>query len=403
MSFTITNLEILLIVAAIASILARRIRIPISVGLLLAGILLTFLPYSPKIVLTKDLIFDVFLPPLVFEGALSIRWKELRRDLLVVVVFASVGVLVSTVITLLGMHFLLRWGWIPALTFGVLIASTDPVSVIALFRDLHVRGRLKLLVEAESLFNDVGSVVLFGLVLSLVGDGPKTGQFFEESARLLYIAAGSVVCGFFVSWIIHLLAGRTKDLLVGNLLTFTAAFGSFILADSFHLSGILSCVVTGILIGNSSTFLEFSPKGRDALVAIWETVVFIINSIIFILIGIRIAHQNFLSDWKTVLVAIVVALLSRAGTVYPLSALFGWSSSRVEAPHQHILFWGGLRGPLALALALGLPEGFPGKDKIVSVSFAVVAFSIIVQGLTIAPILKQLGTGHDQAGQQDIR
>lgn len=396
MSFTIAYLEMLLIVAAIVSILATRIRIPISVGLVLAGIVLTFLPYSPKIVLTKNLIFDVFLPPLVFEGALSIRWKDLRRDLFIVIVFASVGVLVSTMITLLGMHVLLRWGWVPSLTFGALIASTDPVSVIAIFRNLRIRGRLKLLVESESLFNDVGSVVLFGLVLSLVGDGPKPATFFNESSELLYTGVGSVVCGFFVSWVIHLLAGRTNDLLVGNLLTFIAAFGSFILADSFHLSGILACVVTGILIGNSETFLRFSPKGRDVLMAIWETVVFIINSIIFILIGIRIAHQNFLSDWKSVLIAIIVVLLSRAGSVYPLSALFRWSNYRVDASHQHILFWGGLRGPLALALSLGLPENFPGKDKIVSVSFAVVAFSIIAQGLTISPILKRFGKEADQ-------
>ncbi|MHB8421504.1 MAG: cation:proton antiporter [Leptospirales bacterium] len=391
MSFTIANLEILLIVAAIASILASRLRIPISVGLVFAGIVLTFLPYSPKIVLTKNLIFDVFLPPLVFEGALSIRWKELRKDLFIVIIFASVGVLLSTVITLLGMHFLLRWGWIPSMTFGVLIASTDPVSVIALFRNLRIRGRLKLLVESESLFNDVGSVVLFGLVLSLVGEASKPSTFWGESGQLLYTGVGSIACGFFVSWVIHLLAGRTNDLLVGNLLTFIAAFGSFILADTFHLSGILACVVTGILVGNSETFLRFSPKGRDALSAIWETIVFIINSIIFILIGIRIAHQNFLSDWKSVLIAILVVLLSRAGSVYPLSALFRWSSYRVEASYQHILFWGGLRGPIALALALGLPEKFPGKDEIVSVSFAVVAFSIIVQGLTISPILKRLG------------
>ncbi|MHB1285853.1 MAG: cation:proton antiporter [Leptospirales bacterium] len=395
MSFTITNLEILLIVGAISSILARRLRIPISVGLVIAGIILTFLPYSPKIVLTKDLIFDVFLPPLVFEGALSIRWKELRRDLFVVILLASLGVLLSTGITFLGMRVLLNWGWVPALTFGALIASTDPVSVISLFRSLNVQGRLKLLVEAESLFNDVASVVLFGIVLSLVGSAPHSGQFFEQFSRLLYISGGSVLCGFVVSWAIHLLAGRTTDLLVGNLLTFIAAFGSFILADSFRLSGILSCVVTGILIGNSPTFLGFSPKGRDALIAIWEMVVFIINSIIFILIGIRIAHQNFLSDWKTVLIAIVVVLLSRAGTVYPLSALFQWSRHRVETSHQHILFWGGLRGPLALALALGLPDGFPGKDKILSVSFAVVAFSIIVQGVTIGPVLKRLGRAPD--------
>ncbi len=389
MSLTINNLEMLLVVAAVASILAHRIRIPVSATLVLAGVLLTLLPYAPRITLTKSLIFAVFLPPLVFEGALSIPWKELKRDLFPVMVLASAGVLVSMLITAAGMHWLLHWEWLPSMVFGALIASTDPVAVIALFKSLDIRGRLRILVESESLFNDVVAVVLFGLVLSLVDAGPGHAGFFSVSGQLLYMGAGSVICGFLVSWALHLLAGRTQDLMIGNLLTFVAAFGSFTLADSFHLSGILACVVAGISIGNSKTFLGFSSNGRESLLALWETIAFIVNSVIFVLIGVRIAHENFLSDWMTASFAIIIVLLSRAGTVYPLSALFRSGRWRLKMSHQHILFWGGLRGPIALALALGLPEGFPQKNAIVSLTFAVVAFSIIVQGLTIGPIIKK--------------
>ncbi|MHB1926763.1 MAG: cation:proton antiporter [Leptospirillum sp.] len=398
MSLTINNLEMLLVVAAVASILAQRIRIPVSATLVLAGVLLTLLPYAPRIALTKSLIFAVFLPPLVFEGALSISWKELRQDLFPVLVLASAGVLISMGITAVGMHWFLRWDWLPSMAFGALIASTDPVAVIALFKSLDIRGRLRLLVESESLFNDVVAVVLFGLVLSLSKAHPGQSGFLTVSGHLLYLAAGSVMCGFLVSWATHLLAGRTQDLMIGNLLTFVAAFGSFTLADSFHLSGILACVVAGISIGNSKTFLGFSSNGRASLLALWETIAFIVNSVIFVLIGVRIAHENFLSDWMTASFAIIIVLLSRAGTVYPLSALFRSGRWRLKMSHQHILFWGGLRGPLALALSLGLPESFPDKDAIVSLTFAVVAFSIIVQGLTIGPIMKKTGLGEGGIG-----
>ena len=399
MSLTITNLELLLVVAAVASILGRRIRIPDSVALVLAGALLTLLPYAPRIHLTKDLIFGVFLPPLVFEGALSIPWKKMERDLLPVLMLASVGVVLSMGITAAGMHWILHWKWLPAMTFGALIATTDPVAVIALFKNLGVQGRLRLLVESESLFNDVAGVVLFGLVLSMSEPGFRPNGFLGLSWQILVLGVGSVLCGFFVSWIIHLMVRRSEDRMVSNLLTFVAAFGSFTLADSFHLSGILACVVTGITIGNSRPFPGFSREGRDAMVALWETVAFLINSVIFVLIGIRISHEKFLSDGVTVLVGIAVVLLSRAGTVYPISGLFRGGKWNIPLRFQHILFWGGIRGPIALALSLGLPEGFPSKNEIVSLTFAIVAFSIVVQGLTIGPALKKL---EPASGSEDL-
>jgi CPA1 family monovalent cation:H+ antiporter len=388
---TITNLELLLVVAAVASILGRRIRIPDSVSLVLAGGLLTLLPYAPRIHLTKDLIFGVFLPPLVFEGALSIPWKKMERDLLPVLLLASVGVVLSMGMTAAGMHWILHWQWLPAMTFGALIATTDPVAVIALFKNLRIQGRLRLLVESESLFNDVAGVVLFGLVLSMSEPGSRPDGFVDLSWQILVLGGGSLLCGFFVSWIIHLLVRRSEDRMVSNLLTFVAAFGSFTLADSFHLSGILACVVTGITIGNSRPFPGFSREGRDAMLALWETIAFLINSVIFVLIGIRISHEKFLSDGVSLLVAIIVVLLSRAGTVYPISSLFRGGRWSIPSSFQHILVWGGIRGPLALALSLGLPEDFPAKNEIVSMTFAVVAFSIVVQGLTVGPVLKRLG------------
>ena len=158
---------LLLLIAAVVAMLTRRLRLPYSVGLVAAGIFLAVLPFAPKVSLTKDLIFTGLLPPLLFEAAFYIHWDRLRRDFPVIVVLASVGVALSACVTGLGMHYLEDWQWIDALVFGVLIAATDPVSVIATFKEAKVRGRLLVLIECESLFNDGTAAVAFGVLIAL--------------------------------------------------------------------------------------------------------------------------------------------------------------------------------------------------------------------------------------------
>jgi CPA1 family monovalent cation:H+ antiporter len=144
----------LLLIAGVVAILTRRLRVPYSVGLVFAGIILSLSPFFSDIPFTKDLIFNVFLPPLVFEAAIQIHWKDLRKQFFVILMLATVGVCLSAAVTALGMRYLVGWEWVSALLFGALIAATDPVSVIATFKEAGVHGRLRLLVEAESLFND---------------------------------------------------------------------------------------------------------------------------------------------------------------------------------------------------------------------------------------------------------
>src|SRR5436853_7659869 len=154
MELSIERIEILLLIAALVAMLARRLNIPYSIGLLFAGVGLALLPFAPHIELTRELLFTAFLPPLVFEAAIQIRWLDLRKELLVIIIFATAGVILSALVTAAGMHYLASWSWVGAIVFGILIAATDPVSVIAMLKHARVRGRLRLLVEAESLFND---------------------------------------------------------------------------------------------------------------------------------------------------------------------------------------------------------------------------------------------------------
>ncbi|MGC1378486.1 MAG: cation:proton antiporter [Anaerolineales bacterium] len=388
MELSIEQIEILLLIAAVVAMVARRLKIPYTVGLVLAGIALAFFPFIPGVVLTKELIFTIFLPPLVYEAALYIRWKELRRDLPVISVFATVGVLLSAVVTAVGMRYLAGWEWSSAMLFGVLIAATDPVSVIAAFKEAHVHGRLRLLVEAESLFNDGTAAVGFGVALTFALGGQISALGVAQTLALTVF--GGVLCGALVGGGALLLAGRTTDHLVEITLTIVAAYGSFLLAEHFGLSGVLAALTAGLLTGNLGPLGSISDKGREAVMTFWEYIAFAVNSIIFILIGIREAHQDFVALLLPIGLAILLVIGGRALAIYPLSALFARSRLRVATGHQHILFWGGLRGALALALALGLPPEIPGREQIVTVAFGVVAFSLFVQGLTMTPLLRKL-------------
>jgi CPA1 family monovalent cation:H+ antiporter len=388
MGLSIERIEILLLIAAVVAMLARRLHVPYSVGLVFAGIGLALLPFSTDIALTKQLVFTAFLPPLIFEAAFQLRWAELRRDLAPILLFATVGVLLSAAATTIGMHYLARWTWISASVFGVLIAATDPVAVIAMFKDARVHGRIRLLVEAESLFNDATAAVAFTIVL-IFASGQSVGAIGITS-RLAIMLAGSIACGAAVAGLTLLLAGATDDHLVEITFTTVAAFGSFLLAEHFQLSGVLATLVTGLIIGNVG-HLAISDKSREAVEEFWDYAAFVANSLVFLLIGIRLAHQDYKFVVLPALLAILIVTLGRVFAVYPLSFVFARSQLRIKATHQHILFWGGLRGALALALALGLPAEIPGREAIITVAFAVVAFSIFVQGLTVKPLMRRLG------------
>jgi CPA1 family monovalent cation:H+ antiporter len=339
--------------------------------------------------LTKELIFTVFLPPLVFEAALYIRWPELKKNLPVVLTLATVGVLLAAAVTAGGMHAILGWSWGSAVLFGILIAATDPVSVIATFKEAGVQGRLRLLVESESLLNDGTAAVAFVTALGLLA-GEEQGIVSILGTLLLTIGGGALV-GAAVGFGFMYIAGRTSDYLVEITFTALAAYGSFFVAEHFGLSGVLAAMTAGLVAGNYKPRESTSEAGRHALESFWEFIAFVANSLIFILIGVHEAEQHFGGMWLAVVVAIMLVTLGRAVAIYPVCALFARGPLRVDPKHQHILFWGGLRGALALALALALPDSILERDAIVAITFAVVAFSVFAQGLTITPLARRLG------------
>ncbi|MDR3792891.1 MAG: sodium:proton antiporter [Terracidiphilus sp.] len=380
---------LLLLASAVVAMLSRRLHLPYSVGLVLAGIAMAALHFAPHVALTRDLLFTALLPPLLFEGAYHLCWPQLRREAPLLATLVTAGVLVSAAVTATGLHFLLGWPWIAAAIFGSLIAATDPVSVIATFKESKAQGRLLTLLEAESLFNDGTAAVLFAVVLAIAAGQQPTP--LAIGLLLLKTAGGGILCGLAVGLAALVLVWRTQDHLVEMTISAVAAWGSFFLADRLGLSGVLATIAAGILLGNIAPHGIVTERGREAIHDFWEFAAFLANSIVFLLIGMHEATQNFRGLWLPACVAIALVLLSRAATVWPCCLLFRLSALRVSACHQLALFWGGLRGALALALALSLPDGIPCREPILTFTFAVVAFSIFAQGLTITPLLRRIG------------
>jgi monovalent cation:H+ antiporter, CPA1 family len=379
---------VLLLVASVVGVLARRLHVPYSVGLVVAGIGLALLPWHPSVNLSRELVYTGILPPLIFEAAYELRWDALRRNLALVVVLATVGVLLSALATGAVMIGLVHWPMSAALLFGILMAATDPVSVLATLKEIGGRGRLALIIEAESLLNDGTAAILFAIAIGFVTGDPltyKTVAITLVATLAIGLLAGAVVAGIVLG-----IVGRTDDHLIEVALTAVAAYGSFLLAEQFGGSGILATLTTGMLLGNLAGRWGFISDAGDRVVrSTWEFITFLANSLVFLLIGLAEGHEDFGDLWWTASAAVVAVLVGRMAAVYPVCGLFSPGRNRVSAAQQHALVWGGLRGALGLALVLSIPESYPWRHPIVVVTFAVVAFSIIIQGLTCRPVLRR--------------
>ena len=383
----LAELGMLLVVASLVAMISRRIGLPYTAGLVLAGIALAFLPLGANLPLSRELIFNIFLPPLIFEASLQLRWQRFREQMPLTVVLAFLGVAISAALVASGMHWLLGWSWLGAAFFGVLIAATDPVSVIAAFKEMRAEPRLAMVVESESLLNDGVAAVGFAMLAGIAhGEAFTVGAAFGS---LVWTVIGGVGIGASIALAVLTIAGRTSDHLVEVTLTTVVAWGGFLLAENLNASGVFAALAAGIIVGNLGWRGSISTAGQQHVVDFWEYAAFLANSCLFLLIGSHEAHQPIALVSSTLILAIIFALIGRAAAVYPLAMLFRRSSLRLPASYQHVLVWGGLRGAVGLALALAIPASVPERGAIVVLTFGVVAFSIFAQGLTMPPLLRR--------------
>ena len=370
---------------------------PYTVGLVLVGLglaiaLQQFATEPVELVeirgfLLPEIILTILVPPLIFEAAFHIKFEDLRRNLKEILAFAIPGV----IITMLLVGAMISWGtslqFEVALIFGALIAATDPVAVVALFRSLGVPKQLLILLEGESLFNDCTAIVIFNLMIA-IALGITEFNTTEFVIDFIVTAGGGLVIGALVSWIISFIIRLVNNHLIEVILTTVAAYGSYLIAEEIHVSGVLAVVVAGLVIGNIGE-RGMSPTTRISLFNFWEFGAYLANSFAFLLIGLVIDLTDLITRWQPILFAIAAVLLARAIVIYLLSYRF----VNITVRMQHIIYWGGLRGAISLALALTLPETL-GKDTqllLQDMTFGVVLFTLLVQGTTMPPILKRLG------------
>ena len=398
-----TILVLMLIVFAVA-LLARWARLPYTIALVVTG-LLGFQPGFRDLQLTPDLILIVFLPVLLFEGAYNVSARSLRRDLLPVTLLAVLGVLFSTFVTAALVYVLLGLGWAVALLFGALIASTDPIAVVSLFRDLGAPRRLALLVEGESLFNDGAAITLFSIVLAAI----ITGQFSiaDGVLRFLVTVAGALAVGAAIgaagSWLLRAVDNPQIQITT----TVIAAYGSYLLAEQFGFSGAIAVVVSGLLFGNYGSTSGISVRSVYALATTWEFLGFVANSLIFLLIGIALDPRQLATFAGPIAVAFLATLLGRAVAVYGLIPLLR-GERKIPRAYRPVLVWGGLRGAVSLALVLSIPRtlptgsAFPNRDLLQLMAFGVVGVSLLLQGLTMPLLIRRLGLVKPNASTDQV-
>jgi CPA1 family monovalent cation:H+ antiporter len=332
------------------------------------------------------------------------HFGEFWRSLPSILILAVPGMLVASLLTAL----LAWWGlnhWWPGavnlpetLVFGALISATDPISVLAVFRTLGVHSRLAVIVEAESLFNDGTAVVLYTIMLALAVGGAWTagGAWVVGGAALEFVrvAGLAVLVGAAVGGAVSLLTRAIDDPMIEITLTVLSAYGAFIAADLLGLSGVIACVIAGLVTGGWGA-LVMGPATRVAVEAFWTYAAFVLNSLVFLLMGMAIRLATLAYYLPQILLAWLAINLARAAVVYAHCAamrvagrgVFPWSWAAV-------LSWGGLRGALSMVLALALPADFPHRELILHVTFGVVLLTLLVQGLTMKPLLRWLGMAH---------
>ena len=390
---TVETFLVLLLIVFVVAAIVQRVRLPYTVALVVVGFL-GLQPASLNITLTPDLILLVFLPTLLFEGAYNVPAGRLWRNALPITLLAAPGVLIGTLVTGAIIHLALGLSWGIALLFGALISSTDPIAVVSLFRQLGAPRRLALLVEGESLFNDGAAITLFQIILVAIVSGAF--GLAGGIGRFLLTVAGALLVGVVVGYVGSRLLRAIDSAQIQITATVVAAYGAYLLAETLTFSGAIAVVVAALFFGNYGSAHGLSPRSVRALSATWEFLGFVANSLVFLLIGIALDPLQVLSNWWVITIAFLATLGGRAVVVFLLMPLLR-GAQKIPPRYLPVLLWGGLRGAVSLALALSIPlslangQAFPQRHTLQVIAFGVVGVSLLLQGLTMSPLIGWLG------------
>jgi len=392
-------LFVLVLIVAAVGIATRSTRFPYPVALVLTGLALSIVLHSPLPLLhdlpldelrfTPHLILVVFLPALLFEATLQIEATTLRKTLLPMGLLAVPGVLVTAGSVAALVHWGIGLAWSTAGLFGAIVAATDPIAVIAIMRRLGAPHDLAVLVEGESLLNDGTAVVLARIMLGVALAG--TASIVDGVLQFALVVGGGLLIGLLMGSAMSRLTARIDDHLLEITLSTILAYGSYISAESLHVSGVIAVVAAGLVLGNLGARRSMSPTTRLTLLNFWEYLAFLLNSLIFLLIGLQVQLGSLLTDLVPIAIAIAAVLLARAVVVYGIGLVVWPLPAELPPRWLHTLFWSGLRGAVSLAVVLSLPLDLPGRPLLLHLTFGVVLWTLLVQGLTMEPLLAWLG------------
>lgn len=381
--------------AAIVALVARRFALPYTVALVVLGLGIAALGPNRDISISPQLVLIVLVPGLVFEAAYRLDVVELRRTFLGVALLAVPGVLISAGIVAL---ILTMSGLPPQLAFivGAITSATDPAAVVATFRNLQAPPRLATLVEAESLFNDGTAIVVFSIAVAAVTTPTTPGDAIVAFvATVLASSALGLVFGVVAARLMSI----TEDHLIELSISVVLAYGTYLVADRFHGSGIIATVVAGLVLGTYGRRIGLPARTFEALDATWEFAAFLLTALVFLLIGLAITLDQLADVAGPIALGVIGILVGRAIVVYVLlggaARILGVRRSAVPigTAWLHVLFWAGLRGAIAVALALSLPADLPERGRLQGIVFGITLFTLLVQGTTVEVLLRRLGVG----------
>lgn len=393
---------ILLFTAAIVAIIAKKIKFPFTIFLVIIGLILGWASHIvpalhplTSLEMTPEVVLFIFLPALLFESAFNLDAKALMRNILPILTLAIPALLLSTATVGLIVHYVLGLPLGVSLLFGSLISATDPVAVVALFKEIGAPKRLNLLVEGESLFNDGTALVVFKIILGVVLLGNFSGATITNGILEFFIV---FIGGIITGTVLGILFAKTiemvkNDPLVEITLTTILAHSAFITAEHlFHVSGVMSVVAAGVTMGGYGR-TKISPSIEEHMESFWEYFAFVCNSLIFLLVGLSVDIHLFGANIGSILVASFAIIVARAIAVYSLVPLIGRLKlvETISIQFRTVIFWGGLRGALAIAIALSIPDELEEKAFILVLTLGVVLFTLIINGLTINPLMEILG------------
>ena len=392
----------LLTVSMMAAAICNYIPVPYTVFLVILGMFLGSLArqdiglnFLLDFQLTPDLVLYLFLPVLIFESAINLDARSLMKDIAPILVLAIPALVISTTIVGLGLWFIEDFNIIYALIFGALISATDPVAVISLFKELGAPHRLTVLVEGESLLNDATAIVLFNILLGISIWGQfGVFDFYVAVAEFLKVFFGGLGVGIIIGIVTSELLNRIHANISGYLImSIVVAYSSFAISEHImHLSGVMAVVSSAITLGLLGAN-RIPQREKETVDETWDILALVCNSLLFLLVGLSVDVSLLFSHLDTIFVAIVLVLVARAAGIYTLvpSAVSIFKLPNISMREKHIMWWGGLKGGLAIAIVLSIPTTMPGRETLIYVTLGVVIFSLLVNASTVRPLMRKLG------------